>query len=248
MKTGRDVKRLFAGSQARPVLVKLYFPGHQYREPFKKKKRNQGHRVSPRFPLARSALSVRKCFEQLPVHPPRWAVPKTKLLNLGEGGNVRQPDAGRGKAARRRERVKFQNKGRLPKAGNANPSPVPSLQAREAGPGFVRTATSPPDPEPARPRGAPVFTPRLRTATRRGRCCPRPHPRTRENTEAQTLSDLPTVPPWGRQGQGRASARWAPPGGRGAGGPRAGRGEGSRARLTPRPYLPSLPAAWTGRC
>lgn len=36
---------------------------------------------------------------------------KTKLLNLGEGGKVSQPDAGLGKVERRRERVKFQNKG-----------------------------------------------------------------------------------------------------------------------------------------
>lgn len=46
---GREVKRLFAGSQARPVLIVLYFPGHQYKEPLKK---NQGHGVSPLLPLA----------------------------------------------------------------------------------------------------------------------------------------------------------------------------------------------------
>lgn len=148
-------------SQARPVLIKLYFPGHQYREPLKKNthKKNTSRSSSQSPAPPRSVLSVRKCLEQLPVHPPRWAVPNAKLLNLGEGGKGSQPDAGLGKGARRRERVKFQNKGRLHKARSVHPSPLPSLQASEAGPGFSGTPTSPPDPAP-RARGGLRSSPR----------------------------------------------------------------------------------------
>lgn len=57
-------------------------------------------------------LFVRKCSFIAASHPLlALGSAQTKLLNLEEGGKVSQPDAGLGKVDRRRERVKFQNKG-----------------------------------------------------------------------------------------------------------------------------------------
>lgn len=103
---GREVKRLFAGRQARAVLIVLYFPGHQYKEPFKKIKVMES---VPCSPLLRAFCKKMLIAASNP--PAALGSAKTKLLNLGEGGKVSQPDAGLGKVERRRERVKFQNKG-----------------------------------------------------------------------------------------------------------------------------------------
>lgn len=52
---GREVKKLFAGNQARPLLIMLYFPGHQCKEPLKKS-RSWSQSPVP----SRSVLFVRK--------------------------------------------------------------------------------------------------------------------------------------------------------------------------------------------
>lgn len=50
-------------------------------------------------------------YKQLPIWLLALGSAQTKLLNLEEGGKVSQPDAALGNVDRRRERVKFQNKG-----------------------------------------------------------------------------------------------------------------------------------------
>ena len=67
---GREVKAILADNQDRSLLIRLYFPGHLYREPLNKSR-------TPFSPVSLSLSAFcKKMLIQLPISSPRWAVPR----------------------------------------------------------------------------------------------------------------------------------------------------------------------------